>query len=88
MANHPSAWKRHLQSEKRRLRNRKVRSALHTQMKKATRELTEGSANPNAGEVRNAVSALATAATKGILHKRTAQRRISRLMQKAAAQSK
>ena len=84
MANHKSAAKRHLQSEKRRIRNRAVKSSLHTQMKKAQAELTNKTAKVNEGEVRSAQSALATAAAKGVLHKKTAARRISRLMSKAA----
>lgn len=84
MANHKSAAKRHLQSEKRRIRNRKVKSALHTQIKKTLVEITNKTAKVNEGEVRLAQSALARAASKGVLHKNTAARRISRLMKKTA----
>lgn len=80
MANHKSAAKRHLQSEKRRIRNRAVKSALHTQMKKALTELSNKTAKVNEGEIRTAQSVLAKAAAKGVLHKKTAARRISRLM--------
>lgn len=84
MANHKSAAKRHLQSEKKRIRNRAVKSALHTQMKKALSEIVGKKAKVNEGEVRNAQSALATAASKGVMSKKTASRRISRLMTQAA----
>ena len=84
MAAHKSAWKRYLQSEKRRLRNRSDRSALKTQLKKARTEIETGTASPVAGEVKNAVSALQSAASKGVMHKRTAARRVSRLMKAAA----
>lgn len=84
MANHKSAAKRHLQSEKKRVRNRAVKSALHTQMKKALSEIAEKKAKVNEGEIRNAQSALATAGSKGVMSKKTASRRISRLMSKAA----
>jgi small subunit ribosomal protein S20 len=87
MASHKSAWKRHLQSEKRRERNRQVKSALKTQVKKARAEVDAGKASPVAGEVKTAVQALAQARSKGVLHKRTAARRISRLM-KAASKKK
>jgi small subunit ribosomal protein S20 len=87
MASHKSAWKRHLQSEKRRERNRTVKSALKTQVKKARAEIDAGKASPVAGEVKTAVQALAHAKSKGVLHKRTASRRISRIM-KAAAKKK
>jgi small subunit ribosomal protein S20 len=73
MANHVSAAKRHIQSEKRRLRNRAAKSALHTQIKKTRSEM-----GPEA--VRAGQQALAVAARKGIIHKKTAARRISRLM--------
>ena len=84
MASHKSAWKRYLQSEKRRTRNRTVKSALKTQVKKARAEIEGGTASPVAGEVQAAVSALQSAAAKGVLHKRTAARRVSRLMKAAA----
>ncbi len=86
MANHPSALKRHLQSVKKNARNRSARAALATQVKKARVEIAENKASVNQGEVKNAVSILARSARKGILHKKTASRRISRLMKAAAAQ--
>lgn len=88
MANHKSAWKRHLQSEKRRVANRAARSALRTQIKKARADLQSGSAAPE-GSVKEAIQALAKAGGSGLMHKKTAARRVSRLMKaanKAAAQ--
>ena len=87
MASHKSAWKRHLQSEKRRERNRAAKSALKGQVKKARAEIEAGKGSPVAGEVKTAVQAIARAKSKGVLHKRTAARRTSRLM-KAAAKKK
>ena len=84
MASHKSAWKRYLQSEKRRVRNRTAKSALKSQVKKARAEIEAGKASPVAGEVQSAVAALHAAASKGVLHKRTAARRVSRLMKAAA----
>ncbi len=83
MASHKSAWKRYLQSEKRRERNRSLKSALKTQLKKARAEIAAGSASAVAGEVKNAVASLQSAVTKGAMHKRTAARRVSRLMKAA-----
>ena len=83
MANHKSAEKRHIQSEKRRARNRSVKSALSTQVKKARAELTSKTAEPNVGEIRSAQQSLAIAARKGVIHKKTAARRTSRLMKQA-----
>lgn len=89
MANHKSALKRIKQSEKRRLRNRQVNSQLKTVLKSfysAVEEKTEG---PDMVEIhRKTVSQIGQAATKGVLHKRTASRKISRItafMQKAQA---
>ena len=87
MATHKSAWKRHLQSEKKRERNRAMKSQLKSHVKDARAEITAGKASPVAGEVQNAVRALARARSKGVLHPRTAARRTSRLM-KAAAKKK
>lgn len=85
MANHPSAIKRHLQSVKKNARNRSARAALATQLKKARVEIADKKAVVNQGEVKNAVSLLARSASKGILTKKTAARRISRLMKAANA---
>lgn len=84
MANHKSAWKRHLQSEKRRERNRNAKSALKTQIKKAREEIATGKVSPVAGQVKTAVAQIAKAKSKGVLHPRTAARRMSRLMKAAA----
>lgn len=83
MANHKSAFKRYIQSEKRKARNRSVKSALATAVKKARAEITAKTATPVTGMVQAAVKVLASAASKGVLHKRTAARRISRLMKSA-----
>lgn len=83
MANHPSALKRHLQSLKRNARNRSAKAALATQIKKARVEIANKAASITEGEVKNAVKLLARSARKGILHKKTASRRISRLMKQA-----
>lgn len=84
MANHKSAAKRHLQSEKRRERNRTAKSALKTQVKKAREEISSGKVSPVAGAVKDAVALIAKAKSRGVLHPRTAARRMSRLMKAAA----
>ena len=84
MANHKSALKRARQSETRRLRNRltktKVRNAL-----KATWAALETKADNLDDTLKNAMSVLAKAAGKGVLHRRNVARRIGRLSQKVAA---
>ena len=83
MANHSSAEKRHRQSLKRRDRNRKVRALCHTAVKKAS----AAEAGAAADMLKTAEKALASAAAKGVLHKKAAARKISRLV-KAAARKK
>lgn len=85
MANHPSAEKRHLQSLKRNARNRSARATLATQVKKARQEIAEKKTVPNGGEVKKATCLIARSARKGLLHKKTMSRRISRLMKQANA---
>ena len=85
MANIRSQKKRNLTNEKRRLRNKAVRSELKTRVKTARGAVQDGT--DGAGElVRSAQRRLAKAASKGVLHKRQAARRTSRLM-KAANQA-
>ncbi len=70
--------------EKRRLRNRHVRSATRTMAAKAGGALRSGGPNTEA-EVGSAIKALDSAVTKGILHKNNAARKKSRLMAKLNA---
>ncbi len=80
MANHKSALKRIRQTEKRRLRNRQVRSQLKTVLKKFYSVVDGGSEGEDLGKVhRQTVSSIDRAATKGVLHKRAAARKISRI---------
>jgi small subunit ribosomal protein S20 len=78
MANHKSAEKRHRQSLTRRTRNRIVKGAVRTTIKKvrASIDAKEGDVNDL---LRSAESAIAKAASKGILNRKTARRQISRL---------
>lgn len=79
MANHKSAVKRNLQNQKRRLRNRTVKTRVKGVAKKVT--LLDKSADTAAvaQEFIAAQSVIDTAAKKGVLHARTASRKISRL---------
>jgi small subunit ribosomal protein S20 len=81
LANIQSAKKRMRQAEKRRLRNRSVRSAVKTVIGKAQRQIVAGEAT-NEATVREAIRALDVAARKGVLHPNNAARRKSRLMKK------
>ncbi len=72
--------KRVRQNEKRRLRNRHVMSNLRTQVKKVRGALESGDLQSAQSALPEAISALSRAASKGVLHKNTADRRIGRLM--------
>jgi small subunit ribosomal protein S20 len=74
-----SAKKRLRQSEKRRLHNRVYRSRARTYVKRADRLLDQGKSEDATSVVQLAASALDRAAQKGVLHKRNAARRKSRL---------
>ena len=85
MANTRSARKRIRSNERKRLRNRAVRSSVRTKVAKARRLLLGTEAGPNPEEdLRVAIRALDRAAEKGILHKNNARRRKSRLARMAA----
>jgi len=86
VANIKSQIKRNKQNEKRRLRNKAVRSELKTRTKVATTAAEEGA--ENADELaRLAIKRLDKAAAKGVIHKNQAARRKSRLVKRLAAAS-
>jgi small subunit ribosomal protein S20 len=89
MANHASAEKRNRQRIKRTTRNRAAKSALRTEVKKARAAIKQTPGEASAS-VRDAVSALDRAASKGTIPARRASRVKGRLAaalhkQKAAA---
>jgi len=68
-------------SERRRMRNQPIRSALKTYIRKAERAIAAKAAEAQE-LVRLAASKLDSAATKGVIHRNNAARRKSRLMKK------
>ncbi|MCP3944780.1 MAG: 30S ribosomal protein S20 [Desulfobacteraceae bacterium] len=78
MANHKSAKKRAKQSQVRRLRNRSAKTTLKN-LEKNLRAAQESGADTKDELMRQTQSAIHKAAKKGILHKKTASRKISRL---------
>jgi small subunit ribosomal protein S20 len=81
MPNLPSAKKRMRIEEKRRARNRSVKSAVRTQITKARNAIVADASEPTTLEaVKAALRALDKAASKGVLHRNNADRRKSRLM--------
>ncbi|MFO7883362.1 MAG: 30S ribosomal protein S20 [Desulfobacteraceae bacterium] len=78
MANHKSALKRARQNETRRMKNKSIRSAMKTDIKKAVSAKDQGAENTT--ELLNrAKASIARAAQKGVLHKNTAARKTSKL---------
>jgi small subunit ribosomal protein S20 len=86
VANIKSQIKRNRQNEKARQRNKAVRSALKTSQKKVRAASDSGDLEAAQTQAREASRALDRAASKGVLHKRTAARKKSR-MARAVARS-
>jgi small subunit ribosomal protein S20 len=80
-----SAEKRARQSVKRNLRNRSVESGVKTVLKKVETAVTSGNRNDAGKALLQAVKALNKAASKGVVHRNTASRNISRLTKKVTA---
>ncbi len=86
MANTRSAEKRNRQSQKRRARNQAVRTRVKSAVKKV-RETLEGGEQAAAQEAfKVAARVIDQASSKGVVHRNTAARKISRLA-KAVAKS-
>jgi small subunit ribosomal protein S20 len=83
MANIKSQIKRDRQNKKLHERNAAVKSALKTTQKKVQAAVGEGDAEAAQARAREAARELDKAASKGILHKKTAARRKSRLTRAA-----
>jgi small subunit ribosomal protein S20 len=79
LANTKSAEKRNRQAQKRRARNVNVRTTVKDAVKTLRETLTSQDTGKTADAFKAAASRLDKAATKGVLHKRAASRRISRL---------
>ena len=83
MANIASQKKRIRQNEKRRQRNKAVRSELKSRVKTANQAIVAGDASAD-HQVKTAQKRINKAASAGIIHKNAAARRTSRLMKRAA----
>lgn len=83
MAHTKSARKRIRQDRKRRLRNQAVKTRIRTLTKDLRGSLKGSDPEGAAGPLKAAIRALDRAASKGIIHRRTASRKISRLSRAA-----
>lgn len=88
MANHPSALKRARQSEKRRLRNKSIKTRVKNVTKDVEQAIKEKDFQKISVAVSEAVSVIQKAAQKGVIHKNKASRKVSNLMRKAQALAK
>ena len=79
MANHKSAIKRARQNELRRLRNKSVKTRIKTIVKDFRSSAGEPSGEDMSAKITTVQSAFDKAAKKGVVHKRTAARKVSRL---------
>lgn len=75
-----SAKKRLRQNIKHRLRNRQVKSALRTQIRKLREAIKEGNIKAAEEQVIITVKKIDKSCAKGVLHKNTASRMKSRLV--------
>ena len=87
MANHKSAIKRNKQNAVRAARNTHVRSTMRTYVKQVRTAVAEGDSATAQAALERAVPFIDKAASKGIIHKATASRKISRLSKLVSAMS-
>ena len=78
MANHPSALKRHRQSEKRRARNQALKTRLRHLVREVRTAIASQDRDAATRTFARAARALDRAVTKGVLHRNNAARRVSR----------
>ena len=79
MANHKSALKRARQNEIRRIRNKSVKTRVKSIVKDVRLSVSENSKEAALKKLEMAKSNIDRAAQKGVIHKKTASRKISRL---------
>lgn len=79
MANHKSALKRARQNEIRRMRNKSVKTKVKSIVKDVRLSVSENSKEASLKKLDTAKSNIDRAAQKGVIHKKTASRKISRL---------
>ena len=85
LATHLSAVKRARQNEKRRLRNQHVKSGVKSAVKKVRTAVEEKDVDGAQAALSKAIPIIQTAHSKGIFHKNTSSRKISRLTREVNA---
>jgi len=79
LANHKSALKRARQNEVRRIRNKSTKTRIKNIVKDVRLDVSEKSKESALTKLDTAKSIIDKAAKKGVIHKKTASRKISRL---------
>ncbi len=87
MANIKSQIKRNRQNEKRRLRNKSVKSALKTSVRKFNEAAATGDVEQATVLLREAARKLDKAASKGVIHKNQAANRKSAIAKRLSSLS-
>ncbi|MCH7498931.1 MAG: 30S ribosomal protein S20 [Nitrospinae bacterium] len=82
MANHQSAIKRNRQNHKRNARNTSYRTQVKSHTKKVLTAVAEKNVEAAQQSLRKAETVIAKVSSKGVLHLRTASRKISGLAKK------
>ena len=85
MATHKSAEKRDRQSVNRRERNVAAKSAIKTKVKTVLAAVEDKNKENSVKALKTTVTSLAKAGAKGLIHKKNASRKISRLTKKVNA---
>ncbi len=85
MANSPQAKKRARQNEKRFAVNKARRSRIRTYIRKVEEAIASGNQEVAAAALREAQPEIMRGVTKGVLHKNTASRKMSRLSARVKA---
>jgi small subunit ribosomal protein S20 len=85
LATHKSAEKRDRQNKKHRKRNIAAKSTLKTKIKSVITGVEGKNKENSLKALKDAIPAINKAASKGIIHKRNASRKVSRLTKKVNA---
>ncbi len=78
-----SALKRARQSEKRNIRNKEVRTRIKTAIKSVREAIETNDKDEIEKTLKTAIKIISSAASKGVIHKNNASRKISNLSKKA-----
>ncbi|MCC5973093.1 MAG: 30S ribosomal protein S20 [Rubellimicrobium sp.] len=85
MANSPQSKKRARQNERRQTINKMRRSRIRTHLRKVEEAIASGDQDAAAAALRTAQPEVMRGVTKGVVHKNTAARKMSRLSHRVKA---